>query len=159
VNLQKLLLPLAVAFVVTPACMAQAQAASKPAVEAKPKSVALAPGPATLQATSMATAIDTFNKGDFHAALKQFEPLSTSGKQTDLAHYYMAQCYQHTSQVAAAVQNYKIVLATSKDQTLRYYSAAACSQLNSYSKHRTYQGNGNVFVQNRGRGGGGHHHH
>ena len=109
-------------------------------------------------------ATHTFAAGGYHKAFKEFQELDKNGMCCDMVHYYMAMCCQRMNQMGPAVQNYRYVVAYSKDPTLRYYADTASRQLGYYQKHRTYAGQGNVFVgmskgpgggPGRGRGGGG----
>jgi hypothetical protein len=77
----------------------------------------------------------------------------------DMVHYYIAQCYQHLNQIAAAQMHYEWVMTYSQDERLKYYAQAADAQLGYYNQHRTYGGNGNNFAAfgggRRASGGGG----
>ncbi len=122
--------------------------------------VALKPAPllSTVTKPTVASAVKAFNERRFGEALSQFDKLDHSGYCCDTVHYYLARCYQQLSQVAAAQQNYELVMTNSRNPTLRAYSQMAYDQLTHYSQHRTYEGNGNNFSRMRGgwgRGGGG----
>ncbi len=125
-------------------------------VSSAPKPASSVPKPAasTVAKPTLNTALKAFNDRNFGGALAQFDQLDRQGMCNEKVHYYMARCCQQLSQVARALDNYSWVISYGKDPTLKYYAQVASSQIGRYSQHRTYAGNGNVFVAS-GRGGGG----
>lgn len=105
-------------------------------------------------------ALEDFSSKRYGPALAKFEALDGSGYCCDLVHYYMAQCYHLSNQLAQAEMHYQWILAYSSDPTLRTYAQYANQQLGRYGSHRTYAGQGNNFAKftagpARGAGGGG----
>lgn len=133
------------------AILAVTLAQAAPDAEAKAK--AAAPKYTAAQLRGLDMAVDAFNHKEYSEALSQFEKLDRNGMCCEKVHYYIGRCCQQLSQVQRAKDNYAWVATKGKDPTLRYYAEVAYAQMEHYSQHRTYQGNGNVFVGSRGGGG------
>lgn len=91
------------------------------------------------------TAVAAYNSRQYSQALSQFQTVNRSNPSDASTHYYMGLCYQYLSQMSSAQQEYAWVYTYSTDQTLRYNAYQALQQIQQWSSHRAYQGQGNNF--------------
>lgn len=90
-------------------------------------------------------AVVAFNNHQYAEALAQFKTINNAAPNDAKTHYYLGLCYQYTTQMMAAQQEYSWVYSNSTDQALRYNAWQALSQLQRWSAHRNYSGQGNDF--------------
>lgn len=90
-------------------------------------------------------AIKDYRAHRYAECMEKLNNLLAQGQNTDKIHYYLALCYQGMSQIATAKGQYLWVYQNSKDPTLRYNSWKAIQDLERWSAHRNYSGNGNNF--------------
>lgn len=89
-------------------------------------------------------AISDYKAKKYSAALVQLKKLHETGKCNDMAHYFMALCYQGLNQISCAKSEY-LSVSKSKNPSLRLYSERALASIERWSQHRLYEGNGNYF--------------
>ncbi len=88
----------------------------------------------------------SYKEKKYAQALAQFRQLHNSGTCNEHIHYYMALCCQSLNQVAQARKEYEAVM-KGKVPALKAYSQTALANLNRWSQHRAYEGNGNNFAR------------
>lgn len=101
-------------------------------------------------------AAQDYKEGMYSQALTELQNELKEQPSNANAHYYSALCYQALSQIGSAKSEYTWVYANAKDNNLRYNSLTGLNQIDKWSVHRKYAGNGNNFDRGRkGRLGGG----
>jgi hypothetical protein len=99
-------------------------------------------------------AISDYNAHQYNLAVEKLNRLELSSsklsrKDHTKLHYYLGLCNQQLSQMAAAEENYQWVANNGSDPRLQANAESALNNLAVWSRHRSYQGNGNRFVGNR----------
>lgn len=92
-------------------------------------------------------AVSLYNSRRLPQALEKLTALARTNPNDAGVHYYMALCYQGTSQIAAAKTEYLWVYSKGNDARLKYNAWQALQQIDRWSQKRAYAGNGNNFQQ------------
>ncbi|HMP52740.1 MAG TPA: hypothetical protein PKD05_14395 [Candidatus Melainabacteria bacterium] len=87
-----------------------------------------------------------YSSGQYKDALKLIGKMP----QSDLTHYYSGLSYQGLNQTSRASAEYNWVVSYSKNEKLRQNASRALKSVRSYSRARTYAGNGNVYARYNG---------
>jgi tetratricopeptide (TPR) repeat protein len=95
--------------------------------------------------STSADPVALYNQRQYRQALAKFKEAAKKNPKDSKAHYYMAMCYQGMNQIKIARDEYMWVYQNANDQRMRYNSWAALSNIERWSAHRAYEGQGNVF--------------
>ncbi|MCB9468263.1 MAG: hypothetical protein H6677_08265 [Candidatus Obscuribacterales bacterium] len=95
---------------------------------------------------SMKAVHNLYSSGQYKDALKLIGKMP----QSDLTHYYSGLSYQGLNQTSRASAEYNWVVSYSKNAQLRQNASRALKSVRSYSRARTYSGNGNVYARYNG---------
>ncbi len=122
------------------------------AMAAPPKKVAPAATSKPTSAVPPMTQVKLlYKQGKYLDSLK----IIATMKPTELTHYYAGLCYQGQGQLQKAAAEFGYVASIAKDPLIKYNANVALQAVSSYSRSRTYAGQGNVFARAPVGGGGG----
>lgn len=117
-----------------------------------PKKIVPAAAPKSASSVPPMTQVKLlYKQGKYLDSLKMIATM----KPTELTHYYAGLCYQGQGQLQKAAAEFGYVASIAKDPLIKYNANVALQAVSSYSKSRTYAGQGNVFARAPGGGGGG----
>lgn len=94
--------------------------------------------------------INLYNQRQYAKALGKFRDLLKKNPKDSKTHYYMALCYQGLNQIKTAQNEYIWVYNNSADRRLQYNAWVALSNIDRWSAHRAYEGQGNCFAYRSG---------
>ena len=95
--------------------------------------------------TNLDDPVHLYNQRQYASALAKFKELVRKNPKDNKSHYYMALCYQGLNQIRQAQAEYMWVYTNGTDARLKYNSWLAISNIDRWSQHRAYEGQGNVF--------------
>lgn len=94
--------------------------------------------------------INLYNQRQYGKALTKFQALVKKNPKDARAHYYMGLCYQALTQIKMAQTEYMWVYNHSSDKRMQYNAWVALSNIDRWSAHRAYEGQGNCFAYRSG---------